>query len=348
MCDTIARSGNGTAVYVGEREKPDHKLMGLLRAASGPPIDDLELDWGLLNNPEDSSDDDGFSIVSSDSSFSLPSAGSPLSLYDPNFTESHASHSSSQATGPGNNPFLPPPVPRIQQAPRARSLPSLFPGFRSTFYAIIRRSRLGRDVPARSVRITGSIIGRPVALEVPVLPAIENQHQDKMIHKLAARAIVQTFEELPAPRSFVDNAQVRRIGLKYELVTSQTSFVAVDQSGHKFGVDFRFQHEEEPVHVFSGTGFGGSLHYAQPTIALAGMERASRMKANVSMSYFVGSTHLLMDKFARFLDEGSSVDGLTTELSGARPYASREWTQYLATIHPREYCFVARGRYSSV
>lgn len=271
MCDVIARSGNGTAVYVGEKEKPDQKLMGLLRAAAGPPIDDLEIDWGISTNTPDSSDDDGFSVVSSVSSVSSWSAAQspiPTSLYDDNVQTYNIERVRGSGIGPRGNTLVLPPVPRIQQAPRARSLPSLFPGFRSSFYAIVRRTRRSQEMPSRSVRVTGNILGRPVALEIPVLPTLEdNAAAEKPIHLLAARAIVQSFEDMLGPRTVSDEGQIRRIGLRYGLATSQTSFVTVDQSGHQFDFGFEEDYDHLPdamAGVSLGTASAISQYSASP------------------------------------------------------------------------------------
>ena len=47
----IARVGRGTAVYVGETEKLDNKLMALLRTARGGVVEDVSIDWGVPGEP---------------------------------------------------------------------------------------------------------------------------------------------------------------------------------------------------------------------------------------------------------------------------------------------------------
>jgi hypothetical protein len=54
-----------------------------------------------------------------------------------------------------------------------------------------------------------------------------------MIHLLAARALVQNFED-KAPMSHSDKAQVLRLALRYGLSSSQTSFVAVDHTNDRY------------------------------------------------------------------------------------------------------------------
>ncbi|CAG8770693.1 16037_t:CDS:2, partial [Acaulospora colombiana] len=83
MCEGIARAGKGTAVYVAEREKPDSKLMGLLRAARGGVIEDLAVEWGSGVNEKDSMEtDDDFEVISKPSAPQTEAKLPPLNLFD--------------------------------------------------------------------------------------------------------------------------------------------------------------------------------------------------------------------------------------------------------------------------
>ena len=63
MCDGIARAGRGTVAYVAENEKPDAKLVGLLKAARGGVIRDLSIDWGVPEPAPSAAVDEDFEII---------------------------------------------------------------------------------------------------------------------------------------------------------------------------------------------------------------------------------------------------------------------------------------------
>ncbi|KAG8849780.1 hypothetical protein FRC20_002227, partial [Serendipita sp. 405] len=129
MCEGIARAGQGTAVFVAEGEKPDTKLMGLLKAARGGVIEDLGVDWG---DSEDATEkDDDFEMIPSfkdddnlESNTSPPSQSQPpLSLFDEFHIETPAEIGAQKAI------FLLGSPPKVQQAPKSDKLPiPLYPG----------------------------------------------------------------------------------------------------------------------------------------------------------------------------------------------------------------------------
>ncbi|KAG8796890.1 von Willebrand factor A domain-containing protein 5A [Serendipita sp. 399] len=77
------------------------------------------------------------------------------------------------------------------------------------------------------------MLGRDVVLQIPVSPMSVNLGVTRgeveggnLIHVLAAKALIQAFEDLPStPES---KAQIERLGKRYSLASSATSFVAID------------------------------------------------------------------------------------------------------------------------
>jgi hypothetical protein len=251
MCEGIARAGRGISVFVGETEDPDRKLMNLLRAARGAPIENLSIDWGL-NLPEPDApvatpsalpDNDSFTVIESE-----PAREFPLSLFDPSIDPSKDVAHTSDTIGP--RPITLPPPPALQVAPPLATLPSLYPGFRTSIFAIARRPSTLSSPPSQVV-VRGTLLGRPVELSVPVRPIQAEMEVEgtKMVHVLAARALIQGLEDdkglglgtgAGAVRGWmemleveVSEAQVRRLALRYGLASSQTSFVAVDEDGRR-------------------------------------------------------------------------------------------------------------------
>ncbi|KAG8785176.1 hypothetical protein FRC16_001994, partial [Serendipita sp. 398] len=225
MCEGIARAGQGTAVFVAEGEKPDTKLMGLLKAARGGVIEDLGVDWG---DSEDATEkDDDFEMIPSfkdddnlESNTSPPSQSQPpLSLFDEFHIETPAEIGAQKAI------FLLGSPPKVQQAPKSDKLPiPLYPGFRCSIFAIVKRCANPGPHTA-SVKITGKVLGREVVLQVPVLPVsvhsgiVEGKVDGgKLLHTLAAKALIQAFEDMA--KTPENKAQIERLGTRYSLASS--------------------------------------------------------------------------------------------------------------------------------
>lgn len=226
MCEGIARAGNGSAVYVTETEKPDRKLINLIRTAQMPPVTDLSIDWGA-SLPS--------STVDIPSQPILPSQGkdkAELTLFD----------ETADLAKDMVNFQLGPTAPLCQQYPSPGSMPKIIPGNRYSFYAIFDRAGDRKVGISDKVRLNGQVLGQTISLEVPVVPIEETQvklkNANKIIHLLAARAMIQGYEEQGNVK------RVKDMGLRYQLVSSQTSFIAVDE-GKKVLPVFLEKHEEQ-------------------------------------------------------------------------------------------------------
>ncbi|KAG8804639.1 hypothetical protein FRC17_005920, partial [Serendipita sp. 399] len=231
MCEGIARAGKGTAVFVAEKEKPDAKLMGLLKAARGGVIEDLAVDWGAPEELKEEEDD--FEMVASSSNPEAvatspdPQSQPALSLFDESHVDTPAEVGAQKAI------VLLGPPPKIQQAPKSDELPiPLYPGFRCSIFAIVKRGP-NPGPHSANVKITGKVMGRDVVLQIPVSPVsvhsgvVERKVEGgKLLHTLAAKALIQAFEDLP--KTPENRAQIERLGKSYSLASSATSFVAID------------------------------------------------------------------------------------------------------------------------
>ena len=266
MCEGIARVGKGVAVFVGvstpflkgralltchtqNNEKPDAKLMNLLRAARGPIIDDLQVDWGVSDIPEQTKDED----------FEWVAAGGPapqpvpppanISLFDTSNTAN-----TTPELGAKEQTIVLPPPPRIQQAPITEKLPiPLYPGFRCSIFAIIGQSSPSAPFSS-SVRIHGQVLGSPVSLEVPVQPvageaARISDENVSLLHTLAARVLIQDWEAKEA--TDITRAEIVRLGTRYSLASTVTSFVAVETGIH-FAERKEKMKEAQKVNTYGG------------------------------------------------------------------------------------------------
>ncbi|KAG8840019.1 hypothetical protein FRC20_005835, partial [Serendipita sp. 405] len=235
MCEGIARAGKGVAVFVAEGESPDAKLMSLLKAGRGSVIEDLTVDWaGSEGNRDEGGELEDIKLPKADYSRESsatsppPQSEPPLDL----FNESHV-ELPSRIGAQKSIDFLDPP-PKVQQAPKSDKLPvPLYPGFRCSIFAIVKRCA-NPGPPSSSVKITGKVMGRDVVLQIPVSSTsvhsvlVEGKVEGgKLLHTLAAKALIQSFEDLP--KTLENNAQIERLGKQYSLASSVTSFVATDE-----------------------------------------------------------------------------------------------------------------------
>jgi hypothetical protein len=157
MCDAIARAGNGAAVFVGEMEKPDQKLMSLIRASAGPPIEDLTIDWGV-HEARDVTADASMQETISDPGSNVSSA--PLSMFDEGYDLTRdMKHLGVRRTS------------GLQQYPPAALMSTLVPGARVSFFAIVARLPSSTTVErSRVVKLNATVQGQPLVLECPVSP----------------------------------------------------------------------------------------------------------------------------------------------------------------------------------
>ena len=207
-------------------EKPDAKLMNLLRAARGPIIDDLQVDWRVSEMSEQTKDE-GYEMVEADGPAPPPVAPPEnISLFDASGTADTAPE-----LGPKEKPIVLPPPLRIQQAPKTEKLPiPLYPGFRCSIFAIIRQSSTNAPFSS-AVQIRGQVLGSPVSLEITIQPVATeaahiNEENVSLLHTLSARALIQDWED--KEKTDVARAEIVRLGKRYSLASSATSFVAIE------------------------------------------------------------------------------------------------------------------------
>ncbi|KAH7099356.1 VIT-domain-containing protein [Auriculariales sp. MPI-PUGE-AT-0066] len=207
MCDGIARAGLGAASYVGTNENPDAKLVTLLRSARAPLVTDILVNWGVGNKDQPSADTPSMetlrwlSILKSNLFFTLETA-----------------------------PVLVSPIQQLRVAPTCA------PGFRTSLFAIARRSSsspLPTEVVVRASAALGDGMSQPLELRVPVMSVATETEPGAVagvLHTLAARAFMRELEETAAqPGSPAARAEITRLGVTYGLCSTETSFVAIDE-----------------------------------------------------------------------------------------------------------------------
>lgn len=269
MCDSIARAGGGTSVYVQEGEDMVGKCARLVRAARTPKIN-VEIEWiegenagelyykkDKLKNEEkydgDKTEDNG-----DDTQTLLENEGHivgapPINLFNT------AQDDLSKGTGPPKHPVLAPPA-DIQQAPLV--IPTMFSGTRTCVYVILENRILNSagDTPM-FIKVLGKVeaTGTPVELVVPVtrlahrpLSSPRDQaSRTPFLHTLAAKSLIMDRQDKIYPSSIANSnvfkfdAELRRsylktdiirLGTTYGLASQHTSFIAVDHTRSLFSV----------------------------------------------------------------------------------------------------------------
>ncbi|KAM0753175.1 hypothetical protein T439DRAFT_339005 [Meredithblackwellia eburnea MCA 4105] len=236
MVEGIARVGNGVSASVVDGESFTGKTTRLLKAARSPLIENITVEYAGVT--AESEKDDGFEILSDgDSEHTMAQveepAKVPLSLFNDDVDPMEVDKSTAS---PAPAVVLPPPS-LIQQSPHI--VRHLSPANR--FYAYTILAGASQPIPSE-VTIRGRLFdGTPVTLTVPV--TVSQLVGSTSVHTLAARKIIQDLEDGQHDSSLADGdkhdtdhvkelvkASVIRIGKKYSLASTHTSFVAVDKS----------------------------------------------------------------------------------------------------------------------
>jgi len=135
-------------------------------------------------------------------------------------------------------------------------VPPMFNGERAAIYALLEEPRQGM------VRLSGTLAGKPVAFDLPVDPAVAVEGDT--IATLAARARIRALEEAgeyletrgSLQRRGRSNAkaaaEIAALGVRYQLVSRETSFVAIEQ--RETPLDARAELRRVPVALTSGWG----------------------------------------------------------------------------------------------
>ncbi|KAJ7041174.1 von Willebrand factor type A domain-containing protein [Mycena alexandri] len=244
MCEGIARVGNGTCMMVGEQETTfTGKIARMLKAARTPMITGIAVDWGvptvvdpkIANSAAEESDDE-FVIVSEVDAKGKGKA--PLNVFDESVDPLQMDDQS--VPSPPAVVLSSPPL--VQQSPF--KMQSLSPGNRLNVYAILQGTTVPKVVTLTGLAEDGSKIELSIPVNLSNLP--NTPDSPPAIHALAARKIIQDIEDgqhaittsIPEDADLLARtvkAHIVRLAKLYSIMSSHTSFVAVDQSSHTLG-----------------------------------------------------------------------------------------------------------------
>jgi len=140
--------------------------------------------------------------------------------------------------------------------PASDQMPPVFDGERVTIYALTETAQAG------TAKLTGTLAGRAVTFEIPVDPG--RAVQGDTIATLAARERIRTLEEQGeylesrgsrqrrARANTAAAAEIAALGVKYQLCSRETSFVAIEH--RETPAEGRAELRRVPVALTSGWG----------------------------------------------------------------------------------------------
>ncbi|KAI8808465.1 hypothetical protein BJ742DRAFT_808698 [Cladochytrium replicatum] len=229
LVSSMARAGEGYSQFCAEGERMEKKIVGMLRNCLMPPMSDYKIDWGIEEVAVQRNDDnEDFEMLDTDDT-----RKEPISLFSAE--EPNDKHKEEDVQLPAQ---------QFQQAPHQIS--PLFPGDRFIVLATVQ----GKNPPT-TIKITGKTTDGPVELSVPAVPlesgltSLGNGAKFGLLQTLAARKLIRDLEERrsylhdvrtnplamksggPIPADIV-RREIVRLGTTYRLVSSATSFVAVE------------------------------------------------------------------------------------------------------------------------
>ncbi|KAJ7223096.1 vault protein inter-alpha-trypsin domain-containing protein [Mycena pura] len=240
MCEGIARVGNGTCMMVGEEETSfTGKIARMLKAAKAPLVSNITVDWGSPAAAQEKAkvsisteDDDDFEIVQQ------AYEKKKLNIFDESIDDAMAVDTT-PAPPPPAVVLSPPPA--VQQSPF--KIRNLLPNIRLNVYAILQGKTIPKAVTIRGTTVDGAEIELPVPVTLSHLQNVPGA--PPAVHALAARKIIQDLEDgqhdatIAKTLANADDtdllartvkASIVRLGKKYSISSSHTSFVAVDET----------------------------------------------------------------------------------------------------------------------
>lgn len=217
MCDGIASAGGGSASYLRENESPDAKLVNLLAASAYAPVQHQGIEW--IVPPVGDRGSNSSPTEDAQANATAPSRGGDQKTF-----ESRRAPASEDAQY----------TIHVQQAPNQLGNFSPFHSNRPcSVFALVQRPR-DAPIPSKIV-LKGTSLGRPVQFDIPVAQApYPRLAHDRapFLHVLAARALVQELEDKDvAALCSADKEEIARLGTTYGIISSQTSYVTVDEGG---------------------------------------------------------------------------------------------------------------------
>ena len=255
LIEGVAKAGNGFAQSVGEEEKYEAKVIGMLKGALTPDSGTYTLE---IQYRKDREEDDFVHVERVTDSLRITGLEEDGSTKEDNWAEvedptkvafgeeSEDSAMPDADDGQARFHHLPAAhVPKLLQSPQR--IPPLYPFVRTTAYILI--SPDASQGAVKSVVLKGNSPDIPFEMEIPIEIV---EHTGGMIHQQAAKKAISELEEgrgwflhtkdengilikdkYPAHFTSMIEREAVRLGVQYQIAGKYTSFVAVDSSGNE-------------------------------------------------------------------------------------------------------------------
>jgi uncharacterized protein YegL len=228
LVEGMARGGRGSCQIIGDSERLEPKVMSQLKQALQPALTNLRVDWGgsspAASTPAPSAPKTGFATMA-------PKIGSLLGHRIDEKLPPHASVAARNDL--------------VYQAPFI--LPPVYSNKRFICYAYLHPS-----VNVDKITLTAESPDGPLDVILPI-----ERTTGLTIHRLAARALIRDLEEGSShlhygssirPAEEVVKKEIVELGVKFNLSSKHTSFVAIDdRSEERRQEDWLFSHISKPV-----------------------------------------------------------------------------------------------------
>ncbi|KAF7350214.1 hypothetical protein MVEN_01324500 [Mycena venus] len=222
--------GIGDSVSTAMKKSFAGKIARLLKAARTPLLSNITVDWG--RGPAELEARDDFEVVVEAGGSEETPQNKTLNVFDVDVDPTLLD----ETPPPPAPPVVLPPPPPVQQSPF--KIRNLFPGSRVNMYAILQGQTVPETVTLRGLSPDGAHIELTIPVTLSRLPDAANA--PPALHALTARKIIQDLEdgqhELTVNITDADlvertvRAHIVRLGTAYQIASTHTSFVAVDES----------------------------------------------------------------------------------------------------------------------
>ncbi|CAJ0876773.1 12753_t:CDS:10 [Entrophospora sp. SA101] len=211
LVESVARAGNGYAEFVTNKERMDKKILGMLKNAVKPPINDYKIKWTTSYDKQDEDENKLFNYFKTIKKPEKPEKPKK----DIEKLLEHV---------------------KLQQAPY--KIPEIYPGVRFTVYCILSKG----VQPSNEIILTAKSSDGPMKLNIPIDHVTLTGSK---IHTLAARKLIQDLEENRSfinkhPKSkdkpipdYIFKDYIVNLGIKYNLISKYTSIGATKKSSKK-------------------------------------------------------------------------------------------------------------------
>ncbi|CAJ0764125.1 10684_t:CDS:2, partial [Entrophospora sp. SA101] len=305
LVESVARSGNGYAEFVTNKERMDKKILGMLKNAVKPPINDYRIKWTTSYDKQDEDENKLFNYLFEEKEEKKDKP--VISFYS---NEQPTSITTKKPEKPKKDIEKLLDHVKLQQAPY--KIPEIYPGVRFTVYCILSKG----VQPSNEIILTAKSSDGPMKLNIPIDHVTLTGSK---IHTLASRKLIQDLEENRSfinqhPKSkdktipdYIFKDYIVNLGIKYNLISKYTRYKQATNNNDDF-----FLKPPEVRHVPNKASSQMSEYYSLGCNTNTNNNRLRNIRqyavSNDSLS-FAASSNISAN---RYVTASSSIDTSTS------------------------------------